>query len=68
MKTLKKEYWDLLDEWTDDFCNSCCSCHISPPCSFCTHSGNPLALLETPEAWEENGEGLPESEVQEYAS
>jgi len=29
-----------------------CSCHISPPCGFCLHPGNPSNLEETPEAWE----------------
>lgn len=28
----------------DDFDaeDGCCSCHISPPCGYCTHPGNPL--------------------------
>lgn len=28
-----------------------CSCHISPPCSSCTHPGNPLNLEEDHQAW-----------------
>lgn len=28
-----------------------CSCHISPPCSSCTHPGNPSNLAEDDEAW-----------------
>ena len=30
-----------------------CSCHISPPCSSCTHEGNPRNLAEDPYAWGE---------------
>lgn len=22
--------------------NGCCSCHLNPPCGYCTHPGNPL--------------------------
>lgn len=68
MKTLKKEYWDLFDEWVDKFSDTCCGCHLTPPCGFCVHAGNPTMLIETSEAWEENGEGVAESEVQYYAS
>ena len=28
-----------------------CSCHISSPCGSCIHSGNPLNLAETEDAW-----------------
>jgi len=31
-----------------------CSCHICPPCSFCTHPGNPLCQEECDECWEED--------------
>lgn len=30
-----------------------CSCHINPPCSYCTHEGNPDNLENIEEAWEE---------------
>jgi hypothetical protein len=30
-----------------------CSCHISPPCPSCTHSGNPLNQNEDDTAWME---------------
>lgn len=29
-----------------------CSCFISPPCSFCTHPGNPMNQDEDEECWE----------------
>lgn len=29
-----------------------CSCHISPPCNFCLHPGNPVNLEACDEAWE----------------
>ena len=29
----------------------CCSCHINPPCGWCTHPGNPLNLDENEDAW-----------------
>lgn len=34
-----------------------CSCHISPPCSSCTHPGNPLNLEEDGDAWVMGFEG-----------
>ena len=48
-----------LTEWAeaeaDDFRrvhgDGNCSCHISPPCSSCTHPGNPLCLAEDDDAW-----------------
>jgi len=30
---------------------SCC-CHLSPPCSSCTHPGNPMNQDECDECWE----------------
>lgn len=29
-----------------------CSCHLSAPCSSCTHPGNPIAIEETDEYWQ----------------
>ena len=48
---------DLQDEFEIDCGDSCCSCHINPPCGYCTHPGNPENLEETTEAWEEVGNG-----------
>ena len=28
-----------------------CSCHINPPCGWCTHPGNPLNQEEDDECW-----------------
>lgn len=36
-------------EWSVD---SDCSCHLPPPCHWCTHTGHPLNLECTDEAWE----------------
>lgn len=29
----------------------CCSCHICPPCGYCTHPGNPANQEEDETAW-----------------
>lgn len=29
-----------------------CSCHIEPPCPWCTHFGNPMNLIEDDDAWQ----------------
>lgn len=42
------EYLNFLNEYDD----ACCSCHINPPCHFCTHPGNPANLVEDDTAWE----------------
>lgn len=49
-RKLTGEYQTLRDEFDD--LDMSCSCHINPPCSKCTHPGNPLNLEETEEAWE----------------
>jgi hypothetical protein len=33
--------------------DSCCSCHLNPPCSHCTDPGNPDNQAEDPTCWEE---------------
>lgn len=38
---------DNFNEW-----DSGCSCHISPPCAYCTHPGNPTNQDEFDECWE----------------
>lgn len=30
------------DDFDRNHDRDCCSCHLSPPCGFCTHPGNPL--------------------------
>lgn len=47
---LKQEYQEMYDDWYENYDG--CSCHINPPCSYCTHEGNPIGLNETAEAWE----------------
>jgi len=51
MKRLKPEYQELADELDAD---ACCTCHIAPPCGYCTHPGNPANLEEDEEAWEDD--------------
>lgn len=52
---LKPEYQQLADDFelVDTVYGGCC-CHINPPCSWCTHEGNPLNLEEDDEAWEDD--------------
>lgn len=38
-------------DWRYDGGN--CSCHISAPCSSCTHPGNPQNQEDDPECWME---------------
>ena len=53
MKVLKEEYQVLSDEFDEYADTYGCSCFINPPCTYCTHEGNPTNLLNTEEAWEE---------------
>ena len=54
MRQLKPEYQKLRDNFAEQFeFYSCCSCHISPPCEFCIHEGNPSNLAENEDAWED---------------
>lgn len=58
MKPLIIQEWmltsDSLEEYYDflkyhDYRG--CWCFISPPCSYCTHSGNPNNLIEDEDSW-----------------
>ena len=49
---LKPEYQDVADDFFFTARNNGCSCHISPPCWYCTHEGNPANLEENDDAWE----------------
>ena len=53
MRVLKEEYQELEDEFNTYADTYGCACHLNPPCSYCTHEGNPDNLENTPEAWEE---------------
>lgn len=39
-------------EFERDYGNQGCTCFLSPPCSFCTHPGNPMNQNEDDECWE----------------
>lgn len=53
-RVLKPEWQDLADEFQSyEDIHGGCSCFINPPCSWCTHEGNPLNLEEAEEAWED---------------
>jgi hypothetical protein len=43
---LNDEGLELLDEFNLQFSDSGCSCFQCPPCSWCTHPGNPHNLIE----------------------
>jgi hypothetical protein len=44
---------EARDDWEAfDDVDGGCSCHIAPPCSFCTDPGNPNNLVEDEESWE----------------
>lgn len=49
---LKQKYQEIADDFFFNMRNNGCSCHISPPCNYCTHEGNPANLYEIDEAWE----------------
>lgn len=52
-KVLTPEAQAERDEFDAAFGNHGCSCHISPPCNFCVHPGNPLNQDEDADAWVE---------------
>lgn len=58
MKPVLIQEWmlttDALDMYSDFmmyYDNRGCSCFISPPCSYCTHIGNPNNLIEDEGCW-----------------
>lgn len=40
------------DDFERRFGDCCCSCHLNPPCGYCTHPGNP-SNQEDDDCWEE---------------
>jgi DnaJ-class molecular chaperone len=55
-KVLTPEAQADRDEFDATFANSGCACHISPPCNFCVHAGNPDNQAEDEDAWMEDDE------------
>lgn len=50
LRTLKP--WAEELNWQFEKLDTCCSCHISPPCGHCTDPGNINNLYEDDDAWE----------------
>lgn len=54
-KLVRLRLTDWAEAEADDFERSWadrgCTCFISPPCSYCTHEGNPSNLAEDDDAW-----------------
>jgi len=54
MRRLKDWAQELYDDFQDqNRFSGGCSCHINPPCGYCTDPGNPANLEEDDTAWEE---------------
>lgn len=51
IRQLTQEGEDLLAEFDLELADRGCHCHISPPCSYCVHPGNPSNLEESSEMW-----------------
>jgi hypothetical protein len=56
----KEERAEFVSEYGRD--GSCC-CHISPPCSSCTHPGNPMNQEEDDSCWEPEEKPAPQIDV-----
>jgi hypothetical protein len=39
------------DDFTREYGDGNCSCHLSPPCNSCIHPGNPINQAEDDECW-----------------
>lgn len=48
---LTDDAWGEHTSFMQDYEDRGCTCFSAPPCSFCTHPGNPQNLLEDDEAW-----------------
>jgi hypothetical protein len=51
-RKLNSEAQKNRDDFDRCYPHGGCSCHISPPCGYCTHPGNPLCQ-EDDDCWEE---------------
>lgn len=61
-KPIYNQLTEKAQEDRDDFISddSCCSCHMNPPCGHCTHPGNPDNQEDDEECWEETDEYNPD--------
>lgn len=53
MKVLTTEADNDRAEFIRHWGHDGCSCHLSPPCNYCLHPGNPLNQEEDALCWEE---------------
>lgn len=53
MLVLTTEAQQDRDDFNRRYGDSGCLCFICPPCSYCTHPGNPNNQAECKDAWEE---------------
>ena len=56
MKRLTQQAQEDRDDFMATQEQRGCSCHINPPCSYCTHPGHPMGQDENPDCWEEVNE------------
>ena len=69
--TVERELVDWAQVELDDFESNYkwggCSCHISPPCGWCTHPGNPRNLAEDEYAWKPTIDSMTDDAVHTLA-
>lgn len=53
IKHLKESASDSFYDFIRSYKDYGCSCHLNPPCCYCTHEGNPANLEEDCTAWVE---------------
>lgn len=54
MRQLTERAQEDRDEF--DSLDGSCSCHLNPPCYYCTHEGNPDNQEDNEACWEEVGD------------
>lgn len=52
-RELNEEGEALREEFESVYKDSCCYCHLCPPCNYCVHPGNPMNLAECDDLWVE---------------
>lgn len=50
-KVLTEEAEEMRADWELRYADTGCTCFISPPCSYCTHEGNPANQAEDESCW-----------------